>query len=189
MDDRTDALEALRQPLIEALRAALPELLSIYAFGSLVSGQSGPESDHDLAVLVPGKVDPLRLFELASELAGIAKRSVDLLDFRAASTVMQHQILTTGQRWWARDARAGLYECAVLSQKTALDEARAGLLADIAATAHRRSRDHEAPRRIPPLCSRHSLGRCEDLTQRRRRFAGKMESRTRRVRTSGGLGT
>ena len=44
---------------------------------------------------------------------------------------MQYQIITTGQRWWALDAQAALFEAAVLSEKTALDAARAGLLADI----------------------------------------------------------
>ena len=44
---------------------------------------------------------------------------------------MQHQILTTGQRWWAKNAQAALFEAAVLSEKTELDLARAGVLADI----------------------------------------------------------
>jgi hypothetical protein len=44
---------------------------------------------------------------------------------------MQYQILTTGQRWWANDEQAALFEVAVLSEKTALDTARAGVLADI----------------------------------------------------------
>jgi hypothetical protein len=44
---------------------------------------------------------------------------------------MQYQIITTGARLWERDLQAALYECAILSEKTALDEARAGLLADI----------------------------------------------------------
>jgi len=56
---------------------------------------------------------------------------VDLLDMRAASTVMQYQILTTGIRLWARQPQAGLFESYVLSEKTALDTARAGLLTDI----------------------------------------------------------
>ena len=96
---------------------------------------------HVLAI--PGTGDPqhleqnvaaaaLRLTgdELA-RLADLAGCPVDLLDLRAASTVMQYQVITTGQRWWAKDAQAALYEAAVLSEKTALDSARAALLADI----------------------------------------------------------
>ena len=63
--------------------------------------------------------------------ADVAGCLVDLLDLRAASTIMQHQIITTGQRWWAGDFQAALYEAAMLSEKTELDTARAGLLGDI----------------------------------------------------------
>ena len=120
-----------RDALIQALQAKVPGLLAIYAFGSRITGAAGPDSDLDLAVLVAGYADPLVLFGLAGDLADIAGCAVDLLDFRAASTVMQYQIIMTGERWWACDARASLFEAAVLSEKTALDAARAGLLADI----------------------------------------------------------
>ena len=120
-----------RDGLIQTLQARVPNLLAIYAFGSRITGTAGPDSDLDLAVLVAGYAEPLALFDLAGDLADVAGCAVDLLDLRAASTVMQYQILTTGQRWWAKDAQAALFEAAVLSEKTALDTARANLLADI----------------------------------------------------------
>ncbi len=120
-----------RAALIQTLQARVPNLLAIYAFGSRITGTAGPDSDLDLAVLVAGYAEPLALFGLAGDLADAAGCAVDLLDLRAASTVMQYQVITTGQRWWARDAQAALFEAAVLSEKTALDTARAGLLADI----------------------------------------------------------
>jgi predicted nucleotidyltransferase len=120
-----------RAVIIQTLQARLPGLLAIYAFGSRITGTAGSDSDLDMAVLVAGYAEPLALFDLGGELADVAGCSVDLLDLRAASTVMQYQIITTGQRWWARDAQAALFEAAVLSEKTALDTARAGLLADI----------------------------------------------------------
>lgn len=109
----------------------VPNLLAVYAFGSQVQGTAMSGSDLDLAVLVAGYADPLGLWTLAGELADLAGCEVDLLDLRAASTVMQHQIITTGQRWWHKDVQAALFEAAMLSEKTALDTARAGLLADI----------------------------------------------------------
>lgn len=118
--------------ILALLRARVPDLLAVYAFGSRVEGTAGVDSDLDLAVLVAGYADPVRLWELAGELADIAGCPVDLLDLRAAATVMQHRIVTRGERWWARDTRAALYEAAILSDKTELDRARAGLLADIA---------------------------------------------------------
>ena len=46
--------------------------------------------------------------------------------------VMQQQVLTKGERWWvAEGVEAGLFECAVLSEKLELDRARAPLLRDI----------------------------------------------------------
>ena len=117
--------------IVQKLQASIPDLLAIYAFGSRVKGTAGPTSDLDLAVLVAGYAEPVALWSLAGDLAETADCSVDLLDLRAASTVMQYQIVTTGQRWWAKDAQAALYEAAILSEKTSLDTARAGLLGDI----------------------------------------------------------
>jgi uncharacterized protein len=92
-----------------------------------------PDSDLDLAVLVEGYADPLTLFELSGALADVAGCPVDLLDLRAASTVMQHQVLTTGERLWAKDVQAGLFEAAMLTEKLHLDERRRGLVEDITA--------------------------------------------------------
>ena len=117
--------------LVSQLQVWLPDLLAVYGFGSRVQGTARPDSDLDMAVLVAGYADPVQLWQWSGELADVAGCMVDLLDLRAASTVMQYQIITTGVRWWALDAQAALFESAILSQKTALDTARAGLLADI----------------------------------------------------------
>jgi predicted nucleotidyltransferase len=120
-----------RTALVQRLKSQIPNLLAIHAFGSRIQGTATAHSDLDLAVLVAGYAQPLQLWELASDLADLAGCPVDLLDLRAASTVMQYQIITTGERWWAKDTQAGLYEAAILSEKTALDTARRALLDDI----------------------------------------------------------
>ncbi len=121
-----------KKALVELLRSRLDGVLAVYAFGSRIQGTADEGSDLDLAVLVKGYVDPLALWELASEAADIAGCPVDLLDLRRASTVMQQQVLTKGERWWAVPGdEAGLFECAVLSEKLELDRARAPLLRDI----------------------------------------------------------
>lgn len=122
---------AVIERLVRQLQSGLPGLLAVYGFGSRVQGTARPDSDLDMAVLVDGHGDVLLLWQLAGELADIAGCTVDLLDLRKASTVMQYQIITTGVRWWALDAQAALLESAILSQKTALDTARSGLLDDI----------------------------------------------------------
>ena len=120
-----------RHAIVQTLQRKIPELLAIYALGSRVQGTANAQSDLDLAVLVAGYAEPLNLWSLASDLENIAGCPVDLLDLRAASTVMQYQIITTGERWWSKDVQASLFEAAILSEKTALDSARAGLLSDI----------------------------------------------------------
>ena len=123
-----------KDALITLLQQRLPGLLAVYAFGSRIQnqGQSArSDSDLDLAVLLEGYGDPVTLFGLSGPLADIAGCPVDLLDIRAASTVMQYQILTQGTAWWRRDVRAGLFEAAMLSEKMALNEARAGLIQDV----------------------------------------------------------
>ncbi|WP_034640626.1 type VII toxin-antitoxin system MntA family adenylyltransferase antitoxin [Chitinilyticum aquatile] len=126
------AQSPLQAGIIATLRGSVPGLMAIYAFGSRIRGDANTDSDLDLAVLSAGYADPLALWDLAGQLADLAHCPVDLLDLRAASTVMQYQIITGGVCWWRADSRAALFEAAVLSEKTALDEARAGLLSDIA---------------------------------------------------------
>ena len=121
-------------PVVAGIRIRFPQAIAIYAFGSQVQGTAGPDSDLDLALLVAGYADPIVLWELASKLTDVAGCPVDLLDLRAASTVMQYQVITTGQRLWSAGLAAGLFECYVLSEKTELDTARAPLIADILAT-------------------------------------------------------
>ena len=122
--------------VVTTLRSAFPNALAIYAFGSRITGSAYADSDLDLAILVAGYADPLQLWDIANSLADITQCPVDLLDMRAASTVMQYQILQTGQRLWGKTLEAGLFECFVLSEKTALDSARANLLADIQTRGH-----------------------------------------------------
>lgn len=117
--------------IVDCIKRELSGLLAIYAFGSQIQGTATASSDLDLAVLVEGTADPLQLFDLSGELADIAGCAVDLIDLRTASTVMQYQIISTGQLLWARDSTAQIYESFILSEKTALDEARSALMADI----------------------------------------------------------
>lgn len=131
MNNDLKQLIATDGPIVSAIRARFPQTIAIYAFGSQIRGQANGDSDLDLAVLVAGYADPLLVWDLSADLAGC---NVDLLDLRAASTVMQYQVITTGVRLWAAGVQAGLFACYVLSEKTALDTARAPLLADIERT-------------------------------------------------------
>ena len=138
----------LAEHVVTVIRARFPLALAVYTFGSQVQGSAHAQSDLDLAVLVAGYADPLTLWDVSGQLADVVNCPVDLLDLRAASTVMQYQVSTTGRRLWSVGLPADLFECFVLSEKTALDEARAPLLADIAATG-RIYADFMKPKRRP----------------------------------------
>lgn len=118
--------------IIDSLQSEIVGLQAIYLFGSHAQGTAGPDSDIDLAVLMATASEAVSLWETAQRLAASFDREVDLLDLRHASTVMQYQIITTGRLLWAGSSQAALYESFILSEKTALDSARAGLMADIA---------------------------------------------------------
>ncbi|PSR21174.1 MAG: nucleotidyltransferase domain-containing protein [Sulfobacillus acidophilus] len=124
-------MSLIKNAVIRWATKTVPDILALYVFGSRAQGTCDSTSDWDFALLVPGYCQPLQLWEWSDQLADIVQAPVDLLDFRAASTVMQYEILTTGERWWAQGAVADLYECAVLSDKLDLDEQRAALLDDI----------------------------------------------------------
>ncbi|AZN35071.1 type VII toxin-antitoxin system MntA family adenylyltransferase antitoxin [Iodobacter ciconiae] len=117
--------------LLAKLQSALPHLLAIYLFGSQAKGDAHAASDIDLAVLLAGSAEATTLWNLAQELAMMLDKDVDLIDLRQASTVMQYQIISDGRCLWAADSQAKLYESFILSEKTALDTARSGLLEDI----------------------------------------------------------
>lgn len=118
--------------IVTQLRSTWPHTLAIYAFGSRIQGQARADSDLDLALLVAGYADPLQCWTTAQELALTLGCDIDLLDLRAASTVMQYQVLTTGQCLWAKQPEASLFECFVMNEKLDFDMARSGLLDDIA---------------------------------------------------------
>lgn len=124
-------IETPGKELVDRLRGHWPGLLAIYCFGSRASGHARSDSDLDLAVLSERRLDPVDVWEVASAIASETGIDVDLVDLRAATTVMQHQVVSTGRRLYARPLQAALWEAMVLSEKTRLDEARAGLIRDV----------------------------------------------------------
>lgn len=121
-------------PVLTILLHHWPKLIAVYAFGSQVTGGADANSDLDLAILIPGLADPLQLWEVAAQLEASLSLPVDLLDFRAASTVLQARILRDGVCLMASQPDTGIYESFVLSEKMAFDVSRAGLINDIVKT-------------------------------------------------------
>lgn len=102
-----------------------PDVLSIYLFGSFGTAFETKESDVDIALLLPEKADSVALWEVSQKIAVEINRDVDLVDLRAASTVFQNQILSTGVRIYCKDEKqCDLFEHTCLSMYLRFNEER-----------------------------------------------------------------
>ena len=119
---------------VAEIRSAVPGLVAVYRFGSSVSGARRPDSDVDLAVLATASIDPLLRFDLQERLAAALRQNVDLIDLRAASTVMAIQVIGKGRLLLDQDAAArGSFEDLTYSMYARLNEERRGILERVAA--------------------------------------------------------
>jgi uncharacterized protein len=99
-------MNAMKLPTLESLsqsvQQVLPKTRAAWVFGSFVRGQIRADSDIDLAIDFLDTDEMQRLLA-KQQLASMFGRDVDLLDFKKAPTVMQYQILATGQELFSRD--------------------------------------------------------------------------------------
>lgn len=115
--------------IIEYLREQLPGVEAIYQFGSTASGETHHGSDVDLAVLTSVPLSPVERWELQCTLASRLRRDVDLVDLRAASTVMRMQVVSTGVVLYAGPGQnRARFEMNVLSSYARLNEERRAIL-------------------------------------------------------------
>ncbi|MEY4107575.1 MAG: hypothetical protein RL181_1917 [Bacteroidota bacterium] len=90
--------------VIEALVNIVPDLKGVYLFGSRADGSARPDSDFDFAFLNTGtRLSDLAVHSLRLALATSLDAEVDLVDLRAASTVLQFQIISKGRRIYSSD--------------------------------------------------------------------------------------
>lgn len=113
------------------LAATLPALQAVYLFGSQATGEATQESDVDLALLLAAPLPPEQRWQLSGDLADRLGKEVDLIDLRRASTVFQHQVVTTGERLWHRGSDSDEFELTVQSEYWDLAIQRRALIADI----------------------------------------------------------
>ena len=119
---------------LTCITGAVPGLLAVYRFGSQVKGTVHSKSDIDLAVLACNPLVPGQLAELQQNLAVVLNCDVDLIDLRAVSTVMQMQVLSTGECLLCEDVQAReVFEMIVYASYARLNEERAGILDDVRA--------------------------------------------------------
>jgi predicted nucleotidyltransferase len=120
---------------VALLRESLPGLIAVYEFGSTAAGVSRPGSDVDLAVLCDSPLRAEDRWALQEKVAAALGRDVDLVDLRRASTVMRMQVVSTGRVRFDGDPSAReSFEDVVFSAYARLNEERAAILRDVAAS-------------------------------------------------------
>jgi predicted nucleotidyltransferase len=117
----------------QVIRQHYPRVEAISLFGSYAQGTPWPQSDIDLAVLLPAALarnePPMALSPCVSELSMKLRRDIDLVNLRQVSTVFQNEIIHTGRWIYVTNEEAVLaFEMQVLSAHQKLNEERADLI-------------------------------------------------------------
>ena len=116
-----------------------PTAQAIYLFGTYGTPSERPDSDVDIAVLLPHELarqNPrLMLTPCHYALADALERSVDLLNAREISTVFQKEIVETGRPVFCADDEAlAAFEMLTLSHYQKLNEERKEIIEAFEAT-------------------------------------------------------
>jgi uncharacterized protein len=127
------------ESIISTVRAHHPKVEAIYLFGTFGTAMEKPNSDIDLALLLPrpeARAEKSLSFSACrDELEPLTGHSVDLINLREINTVFQNEIITEGRLIYVADeAETDAFEMKVLSAYQKLNEERAGILKDIETT-------------------------------------------------------
>lgn len=122
---------------IPLIRAAYPDVQAVYLFGSYAAGNPWPDSDIDLALLLPPATAKAAASLAVSDLRAALERAlgceVDLVNLRQVSTVFRKEIVMLGQRIYCADAYAAdEFEMLTLSLYQKLNAERQDILAEFA---------------------------------------------------------
>jgi predicted nucleotidyltransferase len=111
-----------------------PSVQGVYLFGSYMTEDEWPDSDVDIALLLPPeeaiKERSFAMSECSLALASALNKDVDLLNARTVSTVFQNEIISKGKLLYCADRYAvDEFEMLTLSYYQKLNEERADIIA------------------------------------------------------------
>jgi predicted nucleotidyltransferase len=125
--------------IIETILKHYPDVQAIYLFGSYGTADEWPDSDVDIALLLPPhrakEAKSLAMSDLCHELIDLLNKEVDLINLRRVPTVLQKEIIASGRGiYHANEYSASEFEMLTLSYYQKLNEERAEIIRDALAT-------------------------------------------------------
>jgi uncharacterized protein len=96
------------------IQGLLPDAAAAWLFGSAVRNEMRSDSDVDVALWMPAAWSPAEKMKAHDLLSNALGTPVDILDFSRLPTVMQVQILETGELLFADDPVAVEMYCATV---------------------------------------------------------------------------
>jgi len=119
--------------IVRSILEHYPAAQAIYLFGTYSTADEWPDSDVDIAILLPPeqarRQPQLMLTPCHYALADALGKPVDLLNAREVSTVFQKEIIKSGRRLYCADDDAvAEFEMLTLSHYQKLNEERKAIL-------------------------------------------------------------
>lgn len=110
-----------------------PAVQAIYLFGSYGTDMERPDSDADIALLLPPtesrELTPVILSQLQIELEHLLDKNVDLINLRMVSTVLKKEVIAADRRIYEGDRHAAEeFEMLTVSLYQKLNEERADII-------------------------------------------------------------
>lgn len=135
---RPPDMTAARELIVRDVLSHYPNAQGIYLFGSHGTADERPDSDVDIALLLPPdeaeRAGHLALGDLHLQLSAALGRDVDLLNARLVSTVFQIAIIFGELIYRADRYAVDEFEMLTLSYYQKLNEERAEILAEFRRT-------------------------------------------------------
>ncbi len=125
--------------IIDLVVQHYPDVQAIYLFGTYATSDERPDSDVDIALLLPPEqareAGSPALSDLHLDLARALGREVDLINLRLAPTVLRKEVIMADRRIYCANAYAAdEFEMLTISYYQKLNEERAEIIEDALAT-------------------------------------------------------
>jgi uncharacterized protein len=127
--DREQTVETIKRTVLQYY----PSAQAVYLVGSYQTEHEWPDSDVDIAVLLPHDVAKaerlVAISECKNRLEEELRREVDLVNIRFTSTVFQFQVVSTGRLIYVDDEKAVQeFEMFTMSMYQKLNDERRSIL-------------------------------------------------------------